>query len=86
MGHTSRPLTEETMVEKIAMDELEERKTGRGSVGLVRERVHTCQANETNGKGKEEAGKGEHEGNEDSEEKEKMEAKEDHRRSGRRNR
>ena len=32
------------VVEKIVMDELEESKTGRGSDGLVREEMYTCQA------------------------------------------
>ena len=52
------------VVEKIVMDELEERKSGRGSDGLVRGGVYSCQGRETNGKGKGkgEGGKGEHEG------------------------
>ena len=52
------------MVEKIVMDELEAKQEEKVMVSLVRERVYTCQANETNGKGKGkgEGGKGEHEG------------------------
>ena len=49
-------------VEKIVMAELEERKTGRGSDGLVRGGEYRCQTKETNGKGtgEGERGKGEH--------------------------
>ena len=51
-------------VEKIVMDELEEKQEEKVMLSLVRERVYTCQANETNGKGKGkgEGRKGEHEG------------------------
>ena len=51
-------------VEKILMDGLEERRTGRGSDGLVRGREYRCQTDEINrkGKGKGTGGKGEHEG------------------------
>ena len=47
------------VVEKIVIDELEERKIGRGSDGLVRGREYRSQTDETNGKGK---GKAEEEG------------------------
>ena len=39
-------------LQTIVMDEVEERKTGRGNDGLVRRGDKRCQANETGGKGK----------------------------------
>ena len=40
VAHTSSPLTQGSLVEKIVVDELEERKTGRGRDGLVGERMY----------------------------------------------
>ena len=52
---TSDPRAE---VEKVVIDGLEKRKTGRGSDGLVRGGEYWCQSNEANGQGKGKGGGG----------------------------